>query len=402
MKAATLTFLPVDSIAQDKEPTVLDGYTLSDLLVCEESGKFFTATSAIVQLEPQSSHSARIFYCPRCDSALRVNAFGERPVAHCVICSWDTDRVGVQATTDLLRREADPFPEMTKQFRRLSSKYSTEDSDSQNSRTSAGSPTVVRTASSSFYRARMGLPFGKEGKTNRSITEFIADETEKEDKRRGFRKLSKEQCAERDAYLAPPNSLLDDVQITDIVPLRKATSASVWLKGDLAPMRQLARPRVVVKSPYTKSVVSAQLWNLDETKRAQPRNAAIFMPCLNGTVNHDCENGGEEEYLEIELSVHNVAAFAVQLNVFDYRSRREKQLDTVRCRIEAGSSDKMKLRAKGVAWPYGNVSQCTKIATLHMSATFQGERTAEDCNTQQTRFAQHMWQCVMFVTHSRV
>lgn len=78
-------------------------------MACPESGLFYPAYDACVEVESSPCKDPRTFFCPACSSRLRINTPPKFPVAECRSCSWATGSDRFKALPDLLFCESNPF-----------------------------------------------------------------------------------------------------------------------------------------------------------------------------------------------------------------------------------------------------------------------------------------------------
>lgn len=326
---------------------------------------------------------------------------GSLPVMMCRKCAWNTNATGVTTVSELMQRDADPYPLASQTFRDITACHNASGGSAKNGgQARVGLIPSLSSSTVASDDADQGPAVPS------SIADFTAFFDAKEKGWCGFEGVSDEERAQMDAFGSIPPDFYKTVDLDELMPRRERVMADVWRKADGVARRRVPSPRVLVKSPYSGEVVDVVL---DDRKPLRGKwNASRFMPQLTAHVRHDCarckaENSGEG-LVTIDLNVTNVVDTGLSLRVTVDSATTAAALETAEMQIPARGTRKVSLIARpqpaprtrdtGAVW-------CTSTATLEVSVKFDGVAQQSESNDA-PHSPGRKWACRAFIRHYRV
>ena len=95
-----------------------DAGSVDDLFLDVKERILVPATNIDLSITSRSSRTAKQFFCPCCqDKPIKISKFGDS--LKCPKCDWNASSIGITSISDLLQRDADPYPELTRERNRL-------------------------------------------------------------------------------------------------------------------------------------------------------------------------------------------------------------------------------------------------------------------------------------------
>lgn len=387
-----ITMTPVDP-----EPLEEDSGYPGDLFACAESGRFFTVKNMEIDSVPRSANS-RSFMCPACTTPLTIRPSQKRlpgePLARCGMCSWDTSQCNVQDMGDLLHRVKVPYPWLESHFRALKASRSMERANSHTKR-------IERLAVS----RRMV-------KSERSAGDSVAfaelQDAHEKKVFEGF--LPPRQVPE---VTGGPN---DDMSIMcghidskDLIDGKERRAIGIWFKRQLGPKQRVRSPHVMVKSPFTKSMVAPK-WNAAVYEGGDIEyTGAYVLPKVMINIkawdnqNNGCGAHGNET--DILISFRNERQLAANIGLVNWPERSQ----SLECKIGAG--ERVVTKMKGVKWTKRSVEHlgwlnglCDHVLQLELQVSYDMRRGSPS-NAQSTmdkwqRLCMNTWRTCLFVRHT--
>lgn len=298
------------------------------------------------------SGSLRTFFCPVCASAVRVFGPGAREAATCAVCGWGGSAAGISSAAELLSREADPWPDVSRR--------------------------VAELVKQAERKADGGKRMKKRGgvKGRRTVEECIDEEEGKEAGMRGL----KPRAGGGDGQVEEADKRgVGAVAVGEILPLSATVvDARVWRREQLPPRRRLRPTPPSLLSPH-------------DTK-LPTRPAAEFLPAIErARVVYAGEAVDDDGRMRVELSVRNVAPVSARvfLEAVDGAAQTPVEKD-----VPPGEAVVMDVEAAAFWAPVTEASMSPGRARLRMRVRFE-EKAGGDA------FLGKEWECVVFVSHGR-
>jgi hypothetical protein len=260
---------------------------MDSLFACPESGLFFPAYEAKVDVAPPPFVDARAFYCPVCDSRLTIGAPSSSvpsrsAIAKCRSCSWSTDGSRYEALPDLLSCEKNPYVLLEGAFQR------TLKSLSQGADCDAGAfgkylyPVTYPVEKSNAESAEFKLVSSARGNVGMNASS---------PERGGADIAVSECCFSSDTlnFLCPEQAAMPAMErfsgallIADFLPLCERFSANGWEREKMPPRRHVGKLSLIMQSPYAVESARAISASMNVQQRS-PVKATTFMPRIEVT-----------------------------------------------------------------------------------------------------------------------
>jgi hypothetical protein len=238
---------------------------LDSLFACPDTGRFFSVCDAVLDVSPAVLLDARIFYCPSCDSTLKIGKPGDSPVAKCTRCSWTTSGSAVTCIPDLLTSENRPYRKASNEFEELQ-----------------GIAGGLRPFNSE-KAASSEVPSFAVQKATMACANSAIHGPEKHD----------DSLSQTETHLAshPSNPVSNtfgaSVAMHEVLQRHEMLEAGVRLCASMPPRRKRTKPSFILRSPFSNRSVLPLNWN--SCPREASTNASKFMPhfVVHGYVDMD-------------------------------------------------------------------------------------------------------------------
>lgn len=276
----TPTFPTYTPLVEGKAAPEEDSGRLQDLYLCAETAQFFTVVDMHVEVDRRSSRSAKQFFCPCCPkSVLSIGTENGETSIKCPMCHWDARRTGVTTVSELLQRDADPFPWISEEIRRLTRHLNTQNgarndvylADDFNASTETGTPRTksmhriqrMRKSMMHIERRPKEEELSKAESAAQAAQNFAHEQEKKE--RRIFSSWLPSDSAPSTSpstrkHPGRPSgdisSLSGELGLDDLVPMEQRVCSTTWLRRDCAAQRRVPPPRIIVRSPFGKQGVA--------------------------------------------------------------------------------------------------------------------------------------------------
>lgn len=364
----TLTFTPHTS---DKPGDERNAGTPADLFACADTGQFYTVAQMHLDITPRSSRHAKRFYCPVCpDSTVTLTARGEAPafipgpsVAYCPTCRWDAAGAGIHSVSDLLQRDADPYPALTMHFRQLRAQLSS---------TRAA---VVGT----------GVRQTRPTDTTSSATAFTALQADRETE--VFASFLPKRAEISLTRHSPTTQaeLCGTVDSTTLLPSAQRVTAS-GLARKIQPARRRVPPaRLAVRSPFAPAIARPDWETLLTNRAARPRGtAARVLPDLT----MEMDECADETC--VAVTVRNHAARHVQIGM-----NAVQGTPSVLANLAPGASST--LRMPGFVMKKRrsmDERECDRVVEAMLFVRYE-------CNGAEDWVGRHVWRAQVYARHVR-
>lgn len=380
----------------EPEPREEDSGNPGDLFACAENGKFFTVINMEIDSIPRNAGS-RSFMCPVCTTSLTFKPSHKRllgePLARCGTCSWDTSQREIQDMGDLLHRVKVPYPWLESHFRALKANRGI-------GRTNSHTKIIERLA----VTPRM---VGSERPLGDGVAFAELQDAHEKKVFEGF--LPPRHIP---AITGGPKNdiqmMCADIDSKELIDGKERRAVGVWFKSQLGPQQRVRSPHVVVKSPFTKSVVVPK-WNSAVYEGGDMEyTGAYILPkvMINIKAWEHCHNGcgahGNET--DILISFRNERQLTANINLVNW-VERSQSLD---CKIGAG--EQIVTKMKGVKWTARSVEHvgwlnglCDHVLQLELQVRYDMRRgspsSAQSTMSKWQRLCRNTWRICLFVRH---
>jgi len=310
--AALLTFAPLSDGTECYE---LDAGSQTDMFACPTTGQLFTGATMVLEVEQRSSRSAKQLFCPCCEkSALRIGSKGSETLMVCGTCGWDARQSGVSSVAELLERDGDPFPDVSRTFKELQRQLAANGEGGElgskggsiGERDGLG---IVRTMSQKRVREREAAESGDADNEDGSKQSFTELQAAKE--RRILQSESEDEAAslritEDEEQIA---KLMGDVVVEEMTRREERVVTGFWWRKDGVARRRVRHPRVIIKSPYSGDVVWIN--GGKGTDGLCDWNAARFLPQFEVEVSQSAVGG-----TKAHVKVCNILPYAIAVYIW--------------------------------------------------------------------------------------
>lgn len=251
---ARLLFSPLNPLNPSTIAAESDAALLSDLRYCRSTSRFFTLPTANLIIEPRPSRSAKQFFCPVCPkSPLKISSTSIK----CPTCAWQSSTTSITTVSQLLERDADPFPWISAEIRRLTRLlakpiHADDQQDPLPHSTSLHRLRGTRQSLRYIQRQQPEMQLSKQESAALCAQKFAEDQQQKE-KRVFSQWMPQMDSPDWNSSGRPKGdlaALLDEHHIDALVDLDQRLCNTTWRKAELAPRRRVPPPKVSIRSPF--------------------------------------------------------------------------------------------------------------------------------------------------------
>lgn len=329
-----LLFAPYE---EGSVPHQLDAGAVSDLFACPTTGKLFSGATMITETSHRSSRSsAKQFFCPVCErSVLRISSDAMR----CPNCHWDARESGVSNVAELLERDSDPFPEVSRVFKELTRRLAGEERTAAVAERDGLNMSKVRSHKTlSEHMASLDIE-SSEG------VSFTKIQAEKE--KRVFNMSNDDDIAEltvRHGHEDAHDKLLGNIVMEEMTTREERVANGFWWKRDGCARRRIRERRVVLKSPFSGEVVCADAGRgRTDRQRWGEWNCATFLPKMAVEICHD------ESYARVH--VKNIKACIMEVCIWKVKGREaDRSRDGADATLEVEALGEGEVRINDIVW----------------------------------------------------
>lgn len=395
--------------------TESDAGSVEDLFISMEDRILVPATNVDLSITSRSSRTAKQFFCPCCqDKPIKISKSGDS--LKCPRCNWNASSIGITSISDLLQRDADPYPELTKERNRLISQIRGQSNLGDDSILSTSqinrrmSYKRIRSRSHAILPPRLNTLEKLETVGRDTPMQRFTNKQQQHEKQMFSEyapKTNSKYCSIEDEK--EKLTCLQKTDIKDIIPPVRSTPKQILLKKDEPARRRVPLPKVVIsdmKDEKFGEVLYDKISGWSISRYVNDLVPEIRVDLYGGCLEDDCMN--DKGCCSATIQVRNKMDLKLDIcfsNWIDDKEIGKIELDSKQMKSFNVSEFYMKDRPmnrtvyKEKVCAKGGVMSVSFIYSFYESRNETEETKTEDIMNKLGLIGQE-WKMIVFVRHS--